>query len=78
MSHIEKLKKKNDEKRKLWGLILTSEEKETRMNICNSCEFLFKPLNTCKKCGCFIPAKTALADSHCPINKWPKISRNEN
>jgi len=78
MSHIEKLKNKTEQKRKLWGLILSTEEKSVRTDICNSCDFLFKPTGTCKKCGCFIAAKAAIADANCPINKWPKISVIEN
>ena len=77
MSHIEKLKSKTNEKRKLWGLILTPDEKNARMDICNSCEFLFKPTSTCKKCGCFMTTKTAIASANCPINKWPKLARSE-
>lgn len=41
-----------------------------RIEICNSCEHLFKPTNTCKKCGCFMDVKTWLAPASCPIGKW--------
>jgi hypothetical protein len=41
-----------------------------RMNICKSCEYLFKMTNTCKKCGCFMSVKTRLKTSSCPIGKW--------
>ena len=43
-----------------------------RLDICKSCEFLFKPTNTCKKCGCFMNAKTKIATQRCPIGKWEK------
>lgn len=41
-----------------------------RMDICNSCEFLFEPTKQCKKCGCFMTAKTLFQKSKCPIGKW--------
>ena len=43
-----------------------------RLDICKGCEFLFKPTNTCKKCGCFMKVKTKIATSSCPIGKWEK------
>jgi len=43
-----------------------------RMDICKSCEFLLKPANNCKKCGCFMGVKTKIATSRCPIGKWEK------
>jgi len=47
--------------------------KNHRMSICKNCEFLRETLNTCKKCGCFMPAKTAFSQASCPINKWTAI-----
>lgn len=41
-----------------------------RLTICKECPFFLKPTKQCKKCGCFLPAKTAIPDSTCPINKW--------
>ena len=43
-----------------------------RLDICKGCEFLFKPTNTCKKCGCFMDVKTKIATSSCPVGKWEK------
>ena len=43
-----------------------------RWDICKGCEFLLKPTNTCKKCGCFMNVKTHIATSSCPIGKWGK------
>lgn len=43
---------------------------ESRMSICNSCEHLYKPASTCRKCGCFMTLKTKLKFASCPINKW--------
>jgi len=43
---------------------------KARWDICSNCEFLYKPTNTCKKCGCFMVLKTSLKKVKCPINKW--------
>lgn len=43
-----------------------------RLEICEKCEFLFKPTFSCKKCGCFMKVKARLKDSRCPENKWEK------
>ena len=82
MSYLDKLKNKLDSfstyrselKKKL---ILSTEEQSKRINICNSCEFLFTPTRSCKKCGCFVDAKATLASSECPMTKWPKIIVSE-
>jgi hypothetical protein len=42
----------------------------TRMTICNSCPEIIKITSQCKKCGCFMPAKTKLEAAKCPIGKW--------
>jgi len=49
---------------------LVSEDPEDRWSLCQSCEYLFKPTGTCKKCGCFMKVKTKLAKAKCPIGKW--------
>lgn len=41
-----------------------------RRNICNTCEVRNVKLNTCTACGCYIPAKTALSKSTCPMELW--------
>lgn len=41
-----------------------------RWEICQACEFLYKPTHTCKKCGCFMVVKTNLKRVKCPIGKW--------
>jgi len=81
MSYLDKLKSKIDAtidyKTKLAKFILSEEEKNKRIDICNSCEFLFTPTRSCKKCGCFVDAKAALAKAECPRSKWPKIIVSE-
>lgn len=48
-----------------------SEEKtKERYNICISCPELIKITKQCKKCGCFMYAKTKLEKATCPIGKW--------
>ena len=43
---------------------------DKRRALCNECEYRFG-LN-CKKCGCFIKAKTKVATTSCPVGKWGK------
>ncbi len=80
MSYLDKIKDKIsatlDNKSKLAKILLPAEEKSKRIDICNSCEFLFTPTRSCKKCGCFVDAKAALAISQCPMSKWPNIVIN--
>ncbi|HUB92166.1 MAG TPA: hypothetical protein VMA74_20750 [Dyella sp.] len=49
-------------------------EAAQRLAVCRTCsERGFAPViksEICKKCGCFLIAKTKLLDSHCPLNKW--------
>ena len=42
----------------------------TRMSICNACPELTKLSGQCKKCGCFMAAKTKLESAICPLSKW--------
>lgn len=41
-----------------------------RYSICKSCPELIKLTTQCKKCGCFMAAKTKLQKATCPIGKW--------
>lgn len=45
---------------------------EDRMAICKACPELIKLTSQCKKCGCFMAAKTKLNNAECPIGKWGK------
>lgn len=48
-----------------------SEEKSAkRYDICKACPELIKLTNQCKKCGCFMVAKTKLELATCPLGKW--------
>lgn len=50
-------------------LIVSKETREYRLSICNNCERYTK-IKFCSVCKCFMPAKTWLQVSSCPINKW--------
>jgi hypothetical protein len=41
-----------------------------RLAICNGCPELIKLTKTCKKCGCFMAAKTKIQGAVCPLGKW--------
>jgi len=41
-----------------------------RYSICKSCPELIKLTKQCKKCGCFMAAKTKLQLATCPLGKW--------
>lgn len=48
----------------------SAELSEKRYDICKSCPELIKLTKQCKKCGCFMAAKTKLNMATCPIGKW--------
>lgn len=43
---------------------------DLRYNTCKACPELIQLTKTCKKCGCFMSAKTKLLHATCPLNKW--------
>lgn len=47
------------------------EIQEYRYGICQGCEKLYKPTDTCKMCGCFMKVKTWIPSQECPLKKWP-------
>lgn len=61
---------------KPWDLLNPNQPRATeelalkRLDICNGCEHLIKLTTQCKKCGCFMNAKTKLQNATCPIEKW--------
>lgn len=48
----------------------SKEEAARRLDICRTCPFVIKATLQCKKCGCFMKAKTLLADATCPVGNW--------
>jgi hypothetical protein len=50
------------------GAISAETQADTRLKICESCEFY---QNTrCTKCGCYMAVKTHLKAANCPVGKW--------
>jgi ribosomal protein L32 len=41
-----------------------------RLAICKACPELIKLTTQCKKCGCFMKAKTTIEAATCPLGKW--------
>lgn len=68
--------KKNLGNTRPWDMInpksqhVNDDIRTTRMNLCLGCEHLIKLTTQCKKCGCFMTAKTKLENATCPIGKW--------
>ena len=44
-----------------------------RFSICKACPELISVTSQCKKCGCFMAAKTKLPHASCPSGKWDAI-----
>lgn len=47
-----------------------NELSEERMAICRNCARYDAILNRCKKCGCFLAAKTRFPGAKCPAGLW--------
>jgi len=43
---------------------------DERYEICKSCDWFRSSIRQCKKCGCFMFAKTKILNAKCPIRKW--------
>ena len=46
------------------------EIQQFRFNVCLQCPELISLTKQCKKCGCFMSAKTKLEKAVCPLGKW--------
>jgi len=53
------------------------EEREKRLDMCESCDRLSEGLSGgipvkqfCAECGCFMPVKASLPWAKCPLGKW--------
>ena len=64
--HLQKTKEKIYKATEFASAELTEE----RYSICKSCEYFNTVSKTCKKCGCFMVAKTKLLNVTCPMYKW--------
>ena len=49
------------------------ENAERRLEVCKECPKLIKLSNQCKVCLCFMPIKTRLNLTSCPLGKWEEI-----
>jgi len=43
---------------------------KNRQSICDNCPFYDNASKTCAECGCYMPKKTLLVNSECPLGKW--------
>lgn len=82
MTFLDKLKERTSQvhaalEDAITGERVSNEVREERMNICLSCEHLFRPTMNCKKCGCFTKVKTWLPSQHCPVGKWLAVELKE-
>ena len=50
--------------------VFNKELKAVRYPICKDCERFDSMLKLCKECGCFMPMKTLIPISSCPVQKW--------
>jgi hypothetical protein len=55
-----------------------SDIKSQRLNMCKACPELIKLTTQCKKCGCFMDAKTELPHAECPLGKWGRVNIDPN
>lgn len=46
--------------------------RQQRLRICEECSSFSSKLNSCKECGCYMPAKVSFANTSCPVGKWTK------
>jgi len=51
-------------------LFVTDEVQRERMLVCRSCDKYDELQNSCKECGCYLPAKTKVILDSCPLGKW--------
>ena len=49
---------------------VSQEIRDSRKNICATCEHYNPRWKQCKLCGCQMQIKTNLASSKCPVHKW--------
>lgn len=82
---LDKLKQKMAEQKQKVGRLtldlipnrVSPEIQQERIDICNSCEKLYKPTYTCKACGCFMNVKTWMGGVSCPLKKWTAVNLDE-
>lgn len=56
---------------------VSPEVRQARLDLCLSCDKLYKPTTTCKLCGCFMKLKTWMPREFCPMKKWDVAEPNK-
>lgn len=46
------------------------QEQKRRYNICLECKHRIIAIDICGQCYCYLPLKTSLKSSRCPLSKW--------
>lgn len=82
MSFLNKLKERTAQMKEALGDAITHRRvsestRSGRLEICLNCENLLQATQQCKKCGCFVQAKTWLPSQKCPVGKWPAVDDKE-
>lgn len=52
------------------ALFVSDEVRESRLEMCRSCEYYDASQIRCRHCGCFLEHKARFALDSCPIDKW--------
>lgn len=52
------------------SVFVESAIQSNRMSTCRGCTEFVATTSQCKRCGCFMSAKTRLKSASCPIGKW--------
>ena len=69
-------------------LFVSAQKRTDRLSICRDCEHYVQKTKSCgdlvkeaftdsKLCGCYMPAKTKLKTSSCPLGKWDAYIKPE-
>lgn len=51
----------------------STESTKERLSICRTCPEYISSTSQCRRCGCFMSAKTKLKHASCPLGKWGKV-----
>jgi|LakMenEpi13Jul12_1017406.scaffolds.fasta_scaffold01164_3 hypothetical protein len=52
--------------------LASQEDRNKRIEICEACEHLHR-WKYCKLCWCYMPLKTHINNSSCPMGKWGPV-----
>ena len=57
--------------------VVSLEDYEERLEVCNTCPHLIKKNQRCGKCGCLLQHKAKWKTTDCPIHKCPDKEQQE-